>query len=113
MRCLWQERNNCHFEGCERTSSNLKLFIKSFYEWLLDLDCFSFPPYWICLIIVLFDLKLDVSVVYTLCTRDIFLMNKFCYLPEIKSKKILTMNEKEQYRILVQWFIQSFRVRYS
>ena len=43
MWCIWQERNNRHFEDLERLVSDLKLFfLKTLLDWVAVLDFCSF-----------------------------------------------------------------------
>ena len=42
MWCLWRERNDQHFEDCERSVSALKLlFFQTLYEWVFAVGIFS------------------------------------------------------------------------
>ena len=90
MWCIWQERNNRHFEDLERSVSDLKLFfLQSLLDWVAVLGFHSFSLVHgfmdFCTLCIWFVFAPDVYFLYTQVTPFFFLIY-FYYLSKKKKK---------------------------
>ena len=84
--CLWQEKNIRCFEGTEQSILEIKSLLHSLFDWCSVFCSFHVQIFLLCLIIVIYDLDILLSM-YTPGVPRSFLLMIFCYLSK-KQKSI-------------------------